>query len=566
MRRWCRTRHTIQSTGVNHLKNTKRFSLLVALCIAAGTGGCSLSKDKDGSKSAEEIKEFSGFFAAQGTSMVMSEDNTMQKLISEKIGAKCNETWLSEGDDASKSISDMILSGKYPDFLYAGNEQHQKLMHANAYIPIDEYWDEYPNLKNYFTESEWNRIRAEDGHIYIIPTFSNRYLYDTETVHNDEAFWLQVKVLQWAGYPEIVTLDDYFDVIERYVAANPLAADGQPNIGYEILSDGWLYFCLENPPMFLDGYPNDGCCCVDPEKLEALDYNTTPTAKRWFQKLNEEYAKGIIDPECFVLTADQYFEKIKSGRVLGMVDQHWNFNNATNQLPADCTYVPLGLVIDEGIESHYHSNIAMDTSQGLGISVSCEDVEGAVKFINDLLDPEILTLRFWGLEGKDYSVDEDGLFYITDEQRAAYLQEKYSFENRCSYAYFPFYGGMNHDGINAYNSEHQPSEFYKTLDPIVQECFTAYGVQTYVELLNQAGENPPWFPMWSYSNTFTPDTPYGKAKADMDTVKHQHLPRVVAATDFEAAWKEYMAAYTSQCDTDAYLTELTNEIRRRAEK
>ena len=48
--------------------------------------------------------------------------------------------------------------------------------------------------------------------------------------------------------------------------------------------------------MFLDGYPNDGSCMVDPETQKVMDYNTTDTAKAYFGKLNEEYKKGIVDP------------------------------------------------------------------------------------------------------------------------------------------------------------------------------------------------------------------------------------------------------------------------------
>ena len=75
--------------------------------------------------------------------------------------------------------------------------------------------------------------------------------------HNDEAFWIQARVLKWAGYPKIDTLDKYFDLIEKYNEANPKMADGTENIPYTILCDDWRYFCLENAPQFLDGYPND---------------------------------------------------------------------------------------------------------------------------------------------------------------------------------------------------------------------------------------------------------------------------------------------------------------------
>lgn len=520
-----------------------------ALCLAA-LPGCSQNEEEQ-----EEIRVYTSLLC-QNSTAIIAPDNDLQQVIAEKIGAKCIETWLNERDSEEKLISDMILSGKYPDFLYPTSITQQKLLNANAFIPIDEYWDEYPNIRNYFSEQKWNSIRQEDGHIYYIPAFSNCYLYDTATIHNDEAFWVQVQVLQWAGYPKITTLDDYFDLLERYIEANPVGANGQPNIAYEILADESIFFCLDNPPMFLSGSPNDGACIVDPDTHQVIDYNTTDAARKWFKKLNEEYHKGIVDPECFVLSPDQYYDKLRSGNVLGMVDQYWNFSYATDALPDVCQYVPLGVVLEEGIEEHYHSQLAFDPSSGLGITVNCEDVDGALKFVNDLLDPEIHRLRFWGVEGVDYSVGEDGVFYLTEQQKEFAAQADYYYQHRCVYSYFPFYSGMDRDEINGYRSSYQPTLFYENLSDIMKECFDAYGVRTFVEMLNPAGENQPWYPMWSYTNTFTDQTPGGKARSDIEKTKFRYMPRVVMSDDFDAAWEEYMTAYSQNCDVDAYVDAL----------
>ena len=42
------------------------------------------------------------------------------------------------------------------------------------------------------------------------------------------------------------------------------------------------------------------------------------TAVKYFKKLNEEYQKGIVDPESFTQTYDEYISKLSTGRVLGM--------------------------------------------------------------------------------------------------------------------------------------------------------------------------------------------------------------------------------------------------------
>ena len=531
----------------------KIAALLASACLLLPAGGCSESTRP------KEVQVFTTAFAASGTAI--PEDNEIQQLIGEKIGAYCLETWLGDRDTAEKAFSDMIMNSEYPDIVVPDSETCQKMIQVGALIPIDSYWDDYPNLKNYFTDEEWDRVRAEDGHIYYIPPFSNVYMKDTATLHNDEAFWIQLRVLKWAGYPEIKTLDQYFDLIESYLEANPTDENGNAFIGHEICANDAIFFGLDNAPMFLDGYPNDGCCIVDPETLEAKDYNLSPTAKRWFSKLNEEYKKGVVDPEFSFLSLEEYMDKLSTGLVLGTVDQYWNYNNAVKNLPPECTYIPLGLTIDEGIEERYHSRTAFDPSSGVGVTISCKDPEGALQFLNDILSPEILRLRFWGIEGVDYEVGDDGVFYQTEEQAERFRDKDYANQHICLYSYLPFYWGMDHDGINAYNPSNQPEEFYKSCSPEVRECFDAYGARTYVELLNPAPENAPWYPMWSYQNALPQTSDVYKASQAIESAKHQYLPQLVMADDFEAAWADYNEAY-DKLDSEVFFDALTEEVRR----
>ena len=278
--------------------------------LLAGCGG----GDKEGSSEEGGVKEFTAFFAVPGTEI--NDDNEIQQKIAEITGAKCKETWLT-GQTAEEAVGTMIAGGEYPDFIDGGDGMAQLYDAGALVVALDDYIDDYPNIKEYLTDQEWDKLRQEDGHIYWINQFQNIYGEEKATTHNDEAFWIQTRVLEWAGYPEVKTMDQYFDLIEAYQEANPTMEDGTENIPYTILCEDWRYFCLENAPQFLDGYPNDGSVIVDPEELKVIDYNTTPTAVKYFQKLNEEYHKGIVDPESFTQTYDEYIAKLSTGRVLG---------------------------------------------------------------------------------------------------------------------------------------------------------------------------------------------------------------------------------------------------------
>jgi putative aldouronate transport system substrate-binding protein len=178
-----------------------------------------------------------------------------------------------------------------------------------------------------------------------------------------------------------------------------------------------------------------------------------------------------------------------------------------------------------------------------------------------------MELRSWGVKGQDFLVDDDGLYYRTQEMRDNSVNAEYKFNNFCSYSYFPNYVGMHLDGKNAATPSTQPSEFYSSLDPEVQECLEAYGARTYIEMLDYNvidQDEEPWYPMWTFTNTLTTQTPGGLAWVKIGEVKHNYLPKVIIADDFDTIWNDYMEAYKN-CKPEDLLAEMQEEVYRRVE-
>lgn len=518
--------------------------------------------------SEDEIIDFT-MFAAMPDSEI-NDGNEIQEIIAKKTGVRVKESWLT-GQTAAEAVGSILASGDLPDFIDGGDGMMQ-LYDADVLVPWDDYIEKYPNLKELYSDEEWENFRQEDGHIYWANVFCNTYGESKATTHNDEAFWIQVKVLEWAGYPKIETLDEYFKLLEDYVAANPAMDDGTTYIPYTALCEDWRYFCIENAPEFLAGYPNDGSVIVDTENMKIVDYNTIPEAKQYFQILNEEYAKGVVDKEFATQTYDEYIAKLSTGRVLGMCDQWWDFAYTVNDIfkqqgleDQGCNYVPLGLTLEKGKEQQWHVyDDTLNNSSGIAVTTSCENPDAAFKFLNDILDQEIHDLRFWGVEGVDYLVDENGLYYRTPEMRDNWADPAYQASHRCVYSYMPQWLGTSRDGINAMQPQEQTSEFFDGLAEPLVNCFKAYGADGYPDMIGSVNKpTGPWYPMYSYSNSMTTDTDGGVAWIKMGNVKHEWLPKVVMASDFEAEWEKYMNAY-SECKPEDFIAEMQEELDRRA--
>ena len=113
----------------------------------------------------------------------------------------------------------------------------------------------------------------------------------------------------------------------------------------------------------------------------------------------------------------------------------------------------------------------------------------------------------------------------------------------------------NHEKLNAHGSVSED----------VKKAFEAYGVETYVEMLGTNEAPGDWYPMWSFSNNFTTSTPGGMAWTKIGEVKHEQLPQVVMADDFDSAWAAYMDAYNA-CQPEDFLSELQTELDTRMEQ
>ena len=566
------------------MKAKKITALLLTTAMVAGAlsgcgttpaGGTTSGDAAGGTTSGDttvasgDIIDYDMFIAMPGAEI--NEGNEIQEMIAEKTGVRVHETWLT-GQTADEAVGTIIASGDLPELIDGGDGMHA-LYEAGSLIAWDDYIDKYSNIKDMYSDEEWDRFRQDDGHIYWANIFCNTYGESTATIHNDEAFWIQARVLEWAGYPDIQTLDDYFNVIEDYMAANPTMEDGTANIPYTCLCEDWRYFCIENAGEFLAGYPNDGSVIVDTDTMTIVDYNTTDITRDYFEKLNEEYNKGMIDPEFATQTYDEYIAKLSTGAVLGMCDQWWDFNvnvnDALKQQGLDlqgCNYVPLGLTAEAGMDNMWH--VYSDTqniSNGVGITTTCEDPERCFQFLNDILDQEIHNLRFWGVEGVDYLVDEEtGLFYRTPEMRMQCADTEYKASHMCNYSYLPQWGGTSRDGINAMLPNEQPSEFKSSLAEPLVNCLNAYGADNYVDMIGSVvAETGPWYPMYSHSNAMTNDTPGGVAWTRMGEIKHEYIPQLVMASDFDAYWDLYMEAYNGANPQD-FLDEMQAELDRRA--
>src|SRR5690606_33316523 len=449
---------------------------------------------------------------------VLASETTIGKILQEQTGVD----WKMEfavGDVATKS-GVMIAGGEYPDVIVPEGEI-EKLLDAEAFIPLNDLIEQHaPNIKRVYGDY-FDKFTAEDGNIYILPFSANQgYISDPNV--SQGAFWMQRRVLKEFGYPEVKTLDQYFDLIEQYQEKYP-SVDGKDTIGFITFAGVQdNFFTITNAPMHLAGYPNDGDIIVDMETHEAKVYATTDYEKQWLQSLNELNSKGLFDPETFTANKDQYLAKLTSGRVLGYFNYGWQVGDATNNLKTagndDFRYVGLPVVFDENTKDQYIDPPAFVNNRGIGISVSAKDPVRIIKYWDNLLTEENQVLVQWGEEGVTYSVDENGRYVMSDEQIAN--RNDNDFKRSYGFQYFeyswPRYSNNSvFENGNSYAVGNQPEVAYAGYTEGDRALLDAYGSQTFAGMFAEPDERP-WYPAWSINKAQgSPEQIYAQKASDL---------------------------------------------------
>lgn len=535
----------------------KLFIMLI--CLAAISVCVFASGQKEGT--AAKVEKFSIFYGAPGTPATA--DNRIYKLLKDQLGVTFEFEYLV--GDLNQKIGVMIAGGKYPDVI-TGGDAAMAMINAGMVIPLEDLiMKNAPGIYQHY-KAVWNMIKnPADGHIYFMPDYGVIYNKFSVTRAMGPGFFIQRGVLKEFGYPQVKTLDQYFDLIQKYKAKYP-TIDGKPTIGFEILSHSWRAFCLKNPPQHLIGHPNDGNVVVDPKTSVAEIYHDKEYSKRYYKKLNDMFLAGLIEKETFVRDYDQYLSVITSGRVLGMFDQYWDFITADQALQTqgliDRTYVHTVPTFD-GIKDYYLDRPALNINRGFGITTACKDPVKFLKLLEVLLTEKWQKTLGWGIEGQDYMVDKNGRFYKTQKMRDNYADSSWVAANRAKDLYdgAPKIEGLFSDG-NAWSPGDQPEEFIAGLKPAEKEYLDAYKYKTYLDVFSPAPPNRIDYPSWTIA--IQDGSAAQLAWNNIDAVLNKWLPRVITADagTFEKVWGDYIAELRKQ-DIKSYEAAINEGIQYR---
>lgn len=498
----------------------------------------------------------------------VSTDSTVGKEIAKNTGIALN--YIAYPGDFQEKQAMMLAGGDYGEIQYMQhNDMVKKYIDAGALINLDDYKDMLPNFYKRFEEQiPYWRALAPDGGLYkwevTVPRGNTgTFLFGVE-VRSD--------ILEYYGWPELVTASDWIDFLEKAVKDFPTTPDGQDTIGITLLmgepwgAQGVIPIAAEYGDTYVNAGNDYYIYNVKTKQFE--DYLMCDETKESMRFFNTLYQKGILDPECFTDLADITEQKMSSGRAIAEFYCNWFnvgvYNELANAGHPEMAYIMLPFQLDSQEGQKYIAKKTVTYAfDSYGVTKNCKDPERLLKAIDWICSEEGQMLLQCGLEGVHYTV-EDGKRVPTElriqctKDNAVVKQEGLQ-DGISAYFYgLPYIFAPAEDGQPYKLSVEQEYNDEFMLSDREKEAFAALGWRN----SGAWWEDNVEFADCGFIDSCALDTTsdLGKVGQKMVDVRIKYTGALIMAEDFDTTWEEMMEEY-NKLDRQAVIDAMNEKLK-----
>lgn len=386
--------------------------LSTAACSAGGTDSKPSDSTTDGEKESKDIT-FSIFIDHPWFWHDKWGEDPVSQEITKRTGVSLDITRVV--DDQQLGI--LISGGDLPDLVYTSTQATMTLLSdPNVCYSYNELVEK-TGVDIHATEDVIRNNTAKDGNYYsLLNAFTSQ-----EDFSNGKAIAGGTKTIAYRtdiyeaiGSPELNTLEDLENALlaskEKFPDVIPLLNDAT-----------CLWYFAEQLGVngsYQVGYDKDGnpCHFLHEDGIE-----------EYFKLLNRFAREGLISAEAQTYNFDKYSEVRNSGGAfmqLRSSDEATVANNAAKQAGTDYRWQLL--TNDLGGEDTIALVITNVGWSGTFITKNCSDPERAIEFMSWCRSEEGRKLTAWGIEGKDWEYNDEGLTVTTEEYRQSVSEGSYT--------------------------------------------------------------------------------------------------------------------------------------------
>lgn len=338
-----------------------------------------------------------------------------------------NFEWIEMVTDVSAQLSVMLASGDDIPDIFLCNLGDLFTKNKELFAELQDMIPEWaPNVKAYYDEYgiDWDHVTEDDGKIYRLLTG----MYSNPGNIPGNMHWIEKSWLENLDLEMPTNTDELYDVLTAFKEQDA-DGDGDPDneIPLNFCEVGGVGIARWGVSWGVAGSNDDVFYVIkDGEVTPTVDTDAYREFLEYFHMLYEE---GLINPEGFTQTMDQYNASLKAQKVGLWTDWSPQMQRGTTADAERCTFA--GVITVPGQEDLYlfPGNNSVSVNRHFQISANCKHKEAALRWWDYLSSTdELRWLTGRGPEGLCWRYGEDGVthyVYSPDDEEEYALFEKY---------------------------------------------------------------------------------------------------------------------------------------------
>ncbi|WP_274363100.1 hypothetical protein [Paenibacillus thermotolerans] len=323
--------------------------------------------------------------------------------VSQEITKRTGVTLEVTKSSDPQQLQVLLAADELPDLIFT-DKQVERFFNSDLVWPWDELIKKYaPEFMHLIDPIEIVNNTAPDGHFYTLKThYNNTEAWADERnlpSPGDPGFYVREDIMNELGNPPLESFEDVLAVFR-------MVKEKHPDMVTYLPHPTWT-----NP--FMDFLGLRGAGAAFPDEAGNITYGfMKPEFLDYFKFMNQLYREGYLSAESFAYKPEQFFQIVRSGKVFaasynsGLAD---DTNKIFDESGVKGKFVPVVKALTYKGEDKLK---IIDASVGWSsffISKKVKDPKRAIRYAEFLKSPEGDQLTQWGIEGKHYKLNDDGL-------------------------------------------------------------------------------------------------------------------------------------------------------------
>lgn len=390
---------------------------------STSTNSSAPSNDNKGTS--DELVTLTGAIFLESIESSSIKTDPVSEYIRERFGVQFEVISDCSGNTWDEKFPAMLAAGELPDVFMVVRDSAtgypgtiKKLVDADAIVCLDDYpelFKEYNSDPILAAGMEYHRqFVSPDGKAYGFPMYFGEANYAKGLMNTLSLRW---DAYEAAGCPTFKNYDELADVLKKMQDVAQVDANGDKPYavsGWFGEGSGWGDW----PLLYSYGqsYANYSAALQrkDENKISDINFYTSEESPYWeyLAFMNKCQRLGLIDPDAFTMTWDEYNAQMENGSFLycsaGWLSGQKNDIISTNLKDPNAGFVHFPAPADY---ASYYSGGLWDYGTGCTyvISKNCKNIEKAIELITWISSQEGSLIMENGPEGLAWKYDENGM-------------------------------------------------------------------------------------------------------------------------------------------------------------